>query len=204
MSNYERLLEQIDAFIRKYYKNQLIKGGILVFGFFVLLFLVVTFLEFIGRFGTPVRAFLFFSFSGVNLFLLYKYVFIPVSKLFAFGKRISRTQASLIIGDFFPEIADRLLNTLQLNDSLSVEGANYELVRASISQRATSISAIPFVNGIDLRKNVKYLKYFIPVFLVFLIVVTFLPSVITQGSQRVVNYQKEFKPVRLFLIKCIW
>ena len=198
MSNYERLLEQIDAFIRKYYKNQLIKGGILVLGFFVLLFLVVTFLEFIGRFGTPVRAFLFFSFLGVNLFLLYKYVFIPVSKLFAFGKRISRTQASLIIGDFFPEIADRLLNTLQLNDSLSVEGANYELVRASISQRATSISAIPFVNGIDLRKNVKYLKYFIPVFLVFLIVLTFFPSVITQGSQRVVNYQKEFKPIAPF------
>jgi hypothetical protein len=194
MNNYERLLEQIDAFIRKYYKNQLIKGGILVTGFFILLFLAVTFLEFIGRFGTPVRAFLFFSFVGVNLFLLYKYVIIPISKLFAFGKRISRTQASVIIGDFFPEIADRLLNTLQLNDALSVEGANYELVRASISQRSTAISAIPFVNGIDLRKNVKYIKYFIPVFLLFLIVLMFFPTVITQGSQRVVNYQKEFKP----------
>jgi hypothetical protein len=193
MNTYERLLNQIDAFIRKYYKNQLLKGVILAFGILLFTFLLVTLLEFFGRFSSFVRGVLFFSFLIVNIYLLISYIIIPLSKLFSFGKRISREQAAVIIGEFFPEIADRLLNTIQLHDALSLQGGNYELLRASINQRATSITAIPFLNGIDLKKNMLYLKYVLPVFLVFLSIAIFYPTVLTQGSKRVVHYQQEFK-----------
>ena len=102
MSAYERLIAQIDAFIRKFYKNQIVKGALLFTLFFLVSYLFTTTLEYFGRFGSVTRAVLFFSFIGVNVYLLITYLLIPLSKLYSFGKRIDRYQASDIIGSFFP------------------------------------------------------------------------------------------------------
>lgn len=193
MNSFNTLLHQIDSFIRKYYKNQLVKGLILLVGVFLLSFLFVTSLEFFGRFNSLIRAFLFFTFLLINSFILTFYVIIPLLKLFSFGKTISREQASTIIGEFFPEISDRLINTLQLSSLLTSKGASYELVKASIEQRSKSISTIPFVNGIDLKKNYKYFKWIFPLLLVTFLLALFFPAIFTQSTKRVVNYDKEFK-----------
>lgn len=193
MNSFNTLLHQIDSFIRKYYKNQLVKGLILLVGVFLLSFLFVTSLEFFGRFNSLIRAFLFFTFLLINSFILTFYVIIPLLKLFSFGKTISREQASTIIGEFFPEISDRLINTLQLSSLLTSKGASYELVKASIEQRSKSISSIPFVNGIDLKKNYKYFKWIFPLLIVTFLLALFFPAIFTQSTKRVVNYDKEFK-----------
>jgi hypothetical protein len=98
MTSFDRLLEQIDAFIRKYYKNQMVRGALLFTGVFLVTFLITTSLEYIGRFNSSVRAFLFYSFIAVNTVILYRFLFIPLSKLYAFGKRINRYQAALRSG----------------------------------------------------------------------------------------------------------
>jgi hypothetical protein len=193
MSAFDRLIEQIDLFIRKFYKNQLLKG-VLLFGIvFLFSFLLTTSLEFVGRFNTYIRAFLFFGFIALNLFILIKYFIIPLSKLFSFGKRINKYQASQIIGQFFPSVSDRLLNTLQLNDSLNSQDANYELISASVSQRAAILTKVSFSNAIDLSENKRYVKYIVPLVGLFLLILIFVPSIFTQGAKRVVNYSSEFK-----------
>ena len=192
MEPFEHLLNQIDAFIRKYYKNEMLKGGILFLGVLLLSYLIVASLEFFGRFSSSVRAFLFFSFLATNLFLLVKYLIIPLLKLISFGKRIDRYQASSIIGSFFPNVSDRLLNTLQLNDSLSNQDVNFELIRASVVQKSQSLSIVPFVNGIDLKRNLKYAKYVVPIIVVFVVISFAFPKLITQGTNRIVHYNQEF------------
>lgn len=194
MEPFEHLLNQIDAFIRKYYKNEMLKGGILFLGVFLLTYLIVVSLEYFGGFSSGVRAFLFYSFIIVNSFLLTRYFIIPLLKLISFGKRIDRYQASSIIGTFFPDVSDRLLNTLQLNDSMSDQDANYELIRASVMQRSQKLSAIPFVNGINFKKNLVYAKYVVPVMVVFLLIAIAFPKLLTQGTEHVVYYDQEFKP----------
>ena len=84
MNSFNTLLHQIDSFIRKYYKNQLVKGLILLVGVFLLSFLFVTSLEFFGRFNSLIRAFLFFTFLLINSFILTFYVIIPLLKLFLY------------------------------------------------------------------------------------------------------------------------
>ena len=118
MSAFDRLIGQVDAFIRKYYKNQLIKGLLLFIGVFFGTYLIVITLEYFGRFGSGVRGGMFFGFIGLNLFLLIRYIITPLTRLRSFGKRIDHYQAANIIGRFFPDVSDRLLNTLQLNDQL--------------------------------------------------------------------------------------
>ena len=193
MGSFDRLLEQIDAFIRKYYKNLMVRGVILFVGVFFLSFLFTTTLEFFGRFGSLTRGVLFFAFLLVNAVILIKYFVIPLMKLYSFGKRINRYQASEIIGSFFPTISDRLKNTLQLNDSLDSNEGNIELIRASVLQRSNSLNTVPFISAIDIRENKKYAKYLIPLFIVFIGIGIAAPSLYTQGTERVFNYSKEFK-----------
>ncbi len=193
MDHFNNLLSHIDAFIRKYYKNEMLKGGILFFGLLLFSFLFITLLEYFGRFSTTVRGVFFFGFILLNLILFINYLLIPLFKLISFGKRINRYQAATIIGAFFPEISDRLLNTLQLNDA-SDQSTNYELIRASVMQRSKSLTIVPFSSGIDFKKNVVYLKYVLPVALVFILFTLIFPNVLKQGSERVVNFRQEYKP----------
>jgi hypothetical protein len=201
MSSYEHLLAQIDAFIRKFYKNQMIKGAFLFLLFFLISYLITTTLEYFGRFGSTSRAFLFFSFIAVNLYLLITYLLLPAAKLYSFGKRIDRYQASDIIGEFFPEISDRLRNTLLLNDSLNAQVGNLELIRASVVQRSKSLNVIPFTSAINLSANRKYVRYLIPLFVLFVVVGVASPELFREGTNRVVNYTQEFKPVAPFVFE---
>lgn len=193
MSAFDRLLSQIDAFIRKFYKNQIIKGTLLFIGFLILTYLFMVTLEYFGRFNSFVRAFLLFGFIGVNGFILSKYIVLPTLKLKSYGNRIDRYQASNIIGRFFPTISDRLLNTLQLNDQMNVNSADYELISASVQQRSATLGTLPFTDAIDFNENRRYLKWVIPVVLVLISIGVFSPSFLKQGTERVVNFNQHYE-----------
>lgn len=198
MTAYEHLLNQIDVFIRKYYKNRMIKGMILFVTFALLLYLSVITLEYFGRFSSNIRFSLFLFFILGSLSLLVYYVLIPLSKILSFGKLISREQASLIIGDFFPDISDKLYNTLELGNETSENHPNFELIRASVGQRAKQLSVFNFPAVIDLRSNIKYAKYFaIPLFLLGILLI-FNPSFIKEPTERVIAYNKEFEKPKDF------
>ena len=126
MSAFDRLLNQIDGFIRKFYKNQIVKGLFLFTGVLITSYLFVITVEYFGRFNSVIRGSLLLGFLSANLFIITKYLIIPVLRLKSYGKRINRKQASHIIGSFFPSVSDRLLNTLQLNDQMAADSADFE------------------------------------------------------------------------------
>jgi hypothetical protein len=200
MGSFEDLIKQIDAFIRKYYTNQMIRGASLFVLIFLISFLTVSGLEYIGKFSTTVRAILFFSFVSVNVYVLLFYFAIPLSKLFSFGKRINRYQAADIIGRFFPQVNDRLLNTLQLNDAMvsTDQYANIELLRASVRQNANKLSVFSFPTAINYKENSKYLRYLFPLLLTFAGIAWFVPSLFKEGTKRLVNYNEVFPDIAPF------
>ncbi|HZH86451.1 MAG TPA: hypothetical protein VFD77_03975 [Brumimicrobium sp.] len=193
MGTFDDLINQVDAFIRKYYKNLMIKGVLLFLIIFLFTFFIVTGLEFVGRFNSFVRGFLLFSFIGLNGYVLFKFFIIPASKLFSFGKRINRYQAAKIIGDFFPSVNDRLLNTLQLQDASSSNPKNIELIQASIQQNAKQLNAFSFSSAIDYSANRRFLKYFIPILLTLVLVGIMVPNIFSEGSERLMKYNQVFE-----------
>jgi len=198
MNAYEQLLTQIDAFIRKFYNNRMIKGALLFATFSLLLFLAVISLEYFGRFSSNVRFTLLWTFILGSIFLLTYYVLIPASKLLSFGKRISREQAAVIIGNFFPDVSDKLSNTLQLGEQATENHPNFDLIRASINQRSNQLSVFNFPAVIDLRKNLKYAKYFLVPLVLLLLLLIFNPSFITLPTERVISYNKQFATPKKF------
>ena len=197
-NTFERLVNQIDAFIRKYYTNEIVKGIFFFLGILIFSYLFVSILEYLGRFNSLFRAFFLFGFLSFNTFILVKYILIPLGKLFSFGNRINRNQASEIIGKFFPSISDRLKNTLQLNDLLISQKGNLELLNATVYQRSQELNTVPFVGAIEIKDNKKYLKFIIPLVLLLVSISIFIPTILTQGTERVVNFNTEYKPVAPF------
>lgn len=203
MSTFEQLLEQIDGFIRKHYKNLIVKGLLLFLGVFLLTFLLVVTLEYFGRFSTVVRASLFFTFLLTNGFILVKYIVTPYLKLNALGKRINRFQAAEIIGGYFPEVSDRLLNTLQLSSNLNENSRDYELLRASVQQRSASLAVVPFADAIDIKENRRFVVWLLPLLLIMLAIGVLSPSFFQKGTERVVFFTKEFPVEGLFDINVV-
>lgn len=193
MSTFDDLINQIDAFIRKFYKNQMLKGLLLFLIIFLFTFLMVTGLEYIGRFNSFVRAVLLFSFIGLNGYVLFRYFIIPLLKLFSFGERINRFQAAKIIGEFFDPIDDKLLNTLQLKNYLNNNEKNKDLIIASINQNSKQLNAFTFTSAIDYSQNKKFLKYFIPILLTIILIGIAFPNFFSEGSERLIKYNQVFE-----------
>ena len=133
--NYTFLINKLDEFVRKYYINKVLRGSLYLLSTFFAAYLVVTFAEYWGNFNPLVRAFLFYGFLLINLFILAYYIINPLLSYFKLGKIISYERASLIIGDHFYPVKDKLLNTLQLKKLAYEDPLHRNLIEASINQR---------------------------------------------------------------------
>lgn len=186
------LLEKLDEFIRKFYKNQLVKGVIYTFTIVFLFFLSIILLEYFGNFNTSVRSFIFFGFLGIALISVANYIAIPLFKLNKLGKFIDHESAAGIIGNHFESVKDKLLNTLQLIK----EGKNSDndLINHSINQKIAELKPVPFSSAIDVSKNKKYLKYAAIPVLLFVAILFINARILSDGTSRIVNYNKEFIP----------
>jgi hypothetical protein len=189
---FQRVVEQVELFIKKYYKNEMVKGSILFVAVLLLSYLLVSGLEYLGRFGSVTRFFLLLSFITVNGFLLIRFLIIPVFKLNKLAKHLSVWEASDMIGRIFPDIGDKLRNTIQLEKEMGANHLNLELVRASIEQRSEKLSVVPFSSAIDLRENRRYLRYLLPVLALFLTIAVFNPKWFSEGTERVLYFDEEF------------
>jgi hypothetical protein len=192
--SYHILIDKLDEFIRKYYKNQLVKGGIysvsLVLGFFI----SVSLLEYFARFETLGRAIVFYSFLTLSIAILIKYIAIPVSKLYKIGAVISHEQAASIIGSHFSNIQDKLLNVLQLNKQFIAEtDQSSGLLEASINQKIEELKPVPFVSAVDLSENKKYIKYALMPVGAIIIILFASPSIITESTKRIVDYKTYYE-----------
>ena len=110
------LFDKLNGFISKYYKNKILKGLIFLAAtllFFLLLFSV---LEYFSRFNSSIRTLLFWLYIVINSFIFIGFILIPLLNLFRLGKTLNYTDAAIIIGKFFPDIDDKILNILQLNE----------------------------------------------------------------------------------------
>src|SRR5246127_1083208 len=144
--------QKLDEFIRKYYKNQLIRGLIYSVGLVLLFYIGVSTLEYFAEFSTTIRTVLFYSFILTCIYVLGKYIAIPLLKLNSFGSIISYNQAASIIGSHFTNVQDKLLNVLQLQ-SAEQNTASVELLNAGINQKIGELKPVPFTAAIDLNEN---------------------------------------------------
>ena len=191
MSNFLLIEQKLQQFSKKFYTNELIRGSILFTSLGLLYLLIVLFIEYFLWLQPTARTLLFWIFILVELTLLVRFILFPLFKLVGLRKGISKEEASKIIGNHFPEVKDKLLNFIQLNNNNNQS----ELLVASIQQKANQLEPIPFTKAINFSVNLKYLKYLaIPVLIWIIALVSGNTNKLNQSFNRVVNHNLAYEP----------
>ncbi|MCB0467384.1 MAG: DUF4175 family protein [Aequorivita sp.] len=191
MSTFNIIQQKLEEFIKKYYTNELIKGAILFFAIGLLYLLITLLVEYFLWLNPLGRRILFWAFIVVELALFVRFIAFPLAKLFKLQKGIDYEEASKIIGNHFPQVNDKLLNVIQLNQNRRES----ELLAASIDQKATELQPVPFKSAVNFKKNAKYLKYAaIPVLVFLLFSVLGGMDIFSSSYKRVVHYDTAFEP----------
>ncbi|TAF67086.1 MAG: DUF4175 family protein [Cytophagales bacterium] len=183
------LLLAIQQYKQKYYLNHLLKGVLVALAIITATYTFFNLLEYFGRFDTWVRATFFFTFMAALAIVVFQGVLIPLSYIIRLNKQISDEKAAEQIGLFFPDIQDKLLNTLQLQQHLDT---NNSLLIASISQRTQTLAVVRFSEAIRLEENKKYLKYVLPPLFLFFVILIISPNIFTESSTRILNYHLQY------------
>ena len=194
MEHQHFIYQKLEAFIRKFYTNELIRGTIFFIGLGLLYFLFTLFIEYFLWLKPMGRTVLFWTFIVVEVYLLFRFILFPIFKLCKLQKGIDYNQASTIIGNHFTEVSDKLINFLQLSNPNNQE-VQSELLLASIEQKANLLQPIPFGNAINFKSNKKYFPLaLIPVLLFAAFYFTGNAKLISQSLNRVVHFNAVFLP----------
>ena len=191
MSSFSLIQQKLEQFIKKYYTSELIKGTIFFFAAGFLYFLLTLLIEYFLWLNPLGRTILFWTFVLVELALFMRFIAFTLLKLFSLQKGITNEQAAQIIGDHFPEVNDKLLNVLQLNQNQRES----DLLAASIDQKSLQMQSVVFKKAINFQKNLKYLVFAAIPILVFGVVSALGEKDLFASSyKRVVNYDTAYAP----------
>jgi len=193
-SNYDLLIGKMDEFIRKYYLNKLLRGLIFLSATLFFSYLIITFSEYYGHFNTFFRSVIFYGFIFLNLSLFGWLVAPGLLAYFRLGKMISHDQAAEIIGLYFQNVQDKLLNTLQLKKIADENPERKSLIEASINQKIAELKPVTFSAAVKINENKRFLKWvLIP--LALIVTVAFVaPSIIHDGTERIIKHNQYFAP----------
>lgn len=204
MNSYDKLIEKLNNFIRKYYLNQIIRGLILFTAIILSTYLFVSLVEYKAYFSTNVRLALVTVFTIAFVIGAYHFIVNPLLKFFRLGKQISQEQAAQIIGAHFKDVEDKLLNILQLKKQ--AETNENQLLIAGIEQKSVEIKPIPFANAIDLTVNKKYVRFLLPSLLILLSLLLIAPNILSESTSRLINPTMHFEkaaPFKFFITDSI-
>jgi len=127
------------------------------------------------------------------LSLLYLWVLRPILEFIQNRKRINDKHAAQIIGKHFPEVKDKLLNVLYLGE-MTDKNTSWELIHASIRQKSQSLLWVKFNDAIDRARNRKLAKYLLIPTVIILLLLLWIPSLFTESTYRLLNYNLVFSP----------
>ncbi len=191
LRNYKHIKSQLNRFIKKYFLNELIRGIILFVVFSLLYAFMSAMVEYFLWLPENGRKYLFFAMMLIISLFFAVFIFVPLLNYIGLRKPLSEEKSAAIIGKHFPEVEDKLLNTLQLKK----QNIDSELLPASIEQKSSELKIFRFSEAVDLKKNIKFIPLlFIPLLIFVGLKITHLDREISDSYQRIISYNQEFIP----------
>lgn len=110
---------KINQFLKKYYKNRLLKGVI----FFFLLFIIITFLiillEYFNYFNASTKISLLLIYAFILVLSFIGLLLFPILGYLGIKRNLSKKRINDIVVAHFPEIKDQLWNIFELQKTKS-------------------------------------------------------------------------------------
>ena len=182
MNSVQILEHKIQTFKRKLLLNILLKSVAFFLILFLSTFLILNYLEYFLYLNVFIKTAFFFSFIFLFLFLIIKQIALPIRNYLLYEKSLSNEFAAETIGNHFPDIKDKLLNTIQLQTS-----NNDSLAFHSVNQRASFFNDFDFNIAIDKEESKKLYYWLIIPFIFLVSTVLYNSNILSVGSQRLLD-----------------
>ena len=196
MEVFKDLQFKIEKYIKKFYLGLLIKGVILFLCIGVFYALFWGFIEYLFWLPKYARFLVFSSILFVEGYLFLQFVISPILKYTRIKKGMGYEQAAELIGAYFPEVEDKLLNAVQLQRQ-----GDAELILENIKQKTAEFNSISFERAIKIRNSFKYLTYVLAPLLILVPFYLFGEQKPLKASfSRVINFQGNYTPPPPFVI----
>ncbi|MCP4970613.1 MAG: hypothetical protein GY932_08480, partial [Arcobacter sp.] len=139
---------------------------------------------------------IFFLFVSLILFF-FLWIFNPLAKYFKKKSHSEIFNVSKSVGNYFPDVKDNLLNSLQLLDYKN--SASENLIEAAFEKVYNQIKEINFLEIINYSSLKKDSKIFFAILSVFISCLLISPS-ISSASLRLINFNSDYsKPAKFYL-----
>jgi len=190
--NYKQFVDKLNAYIRKFYLYQLIRGLILFVLITIVYYSLVAVLEYFSYFDPRVKLIIVFGTVLLALLIFIYFLVVPLVKLAGIGKRLTYYDVSSLLAKTYPEIKDRLINIIELANEPGEVYSN-DLKKASIDQKIDELKVFSFSDAVRF-KDLKFV--FAVLFGVLLIVSVFFvksPGYFTESTVRLIHFQQKFE-----------
>jgi hypothetical protein len=192
--DFDILLSKLDAFIRRYYLNQILRGSILAAAVTGTYFLLIAVIEYFGHLGITARTIIFYTSLLLLTAVLFWFIIRPLLGFLKIGKRISYRDASRILRQHFPQMQDKLENSLELAEMAEMSPGSRDLIMASVAQKTEELKPLPFLSALPWKKSLTAAKYLVPPVIIILLILFFWPTALSEGTERIVKHRQEFVP----------
>jgi len=190
--NYKQFVDKLNSYIRKFYLYQLIRGIILFILLILSYYSLVSILEYFNYFNPNIKLLIVVVTLLFTLFILIYFLVLPGIKLMGIGKRLTYYDVSSQLSRIYPEIKDKLINIIELeNESNSIY--SNELKRASIDQKIDELKIFSFSDSIKFKDLRIVFSLLLGVFILFFLAFIFSPDLFKESSVRLIHFQQKFE-----------
>lgn len=183
--------QKLNEFIYTHYKQRLLRGSMWLGALAIVVFCGGFLLEHFLWLSGPMRMGLFWTMWLCFIVAALIWVVRPGLQMRGVGKVLNQREAAQWIGLYFPEVSDKLLNLLQLEDMRETQSESAFLL-ASIDQKTAALRDVPFLQALDWQTHRKWV-FRVGLLLVLLLGLGVYQSAeILQGASRVFQYEREF------------
>lgn len=190
------IINRLEKVKSKYYRGEIYSNLLILFSGLSISIAILVIAEAIFELASSGRT-IFVLLLLISIFIACVWsVMIPLLRRFNFLRPISEKIFALQIGDFFPQIKDRLLNSLQLAQDIDSASKIYsaEMIDESLKNFHNEIKDIDFTKAIDTSDIPKYHKLLLMILGGIIIIGMSFPVSFSNSAYRLFHFTKDFTP----------
>lgn len=191
-----RIVNSLEQRIRKVYSKELLfnltKGILFSAIFFLSLAFLIVILESVFHFGIAARKIFYWGFISTSVTTFVYILVTYISRKLGFVKPLEVISYSKKVGEKFPEVKDRLSNSLFLVENNSGTNFSNELITANIEEVHSSSERVDFTDYISFKSLKKPFIIFLSAVFVWGLSLAIFPQTMFGSMNRLVNYNYNF------------
>ena len=202
ISYYKKTEHKLSATKRRMYLLEALAGLFIAIGTFALATTLFSVLEHFGHFSSAIRL-IFYGLIWLSLIVPFGIFSIPpLLKLAGITKSIPFDELALRIGWYYPDVQDRLSNSLQLvTASKSTQGISRSLIEASFQEAYKASEGKDFNVIIDKKKFQKSLLYMVGALLLTFVIFATSSNSLFSAMNRIQDWQTSYTPPPPYSLK---